>query len=353
MGLPSVSVSFSEAAKTVQERNNTGIVGLILKDASQAVNPVIISGADEIPEALEEANKKQLQLAIMGADQPPMKVIAYILPKSAENYTAALDYFDGVAVDYLAVPTGKTDNQLDAVKAWIIAERADNRTVKAVLPNTAADNFGIINVTTAEFKEGDTTYTAEQYCSRIAGILASVPLTESATYKPLPELTGCTKLTHANMDAAIENGELIVYWDGEKVKIAKGVNSFKTTTEKQGVQFKKIRIVSIMDAIQSDIRRIAGDNYIGRFQNIYANKCLLLSAVGNYLESLAKQNILKVKKVDIDEAANKAYLMSQGVDVTKLTDTEIREANTGDKVFLTATIKIYDAIEDIVLPITV
>lgn len=353
MGLPSVNISFSEAAETVQERNNTGIVGLILKDSALETNPVIISGADEIPDTLSDENKEQLKLAIMGADQPPMKVIAYIVATAAADYKAALDYFDGVKIDYLAAPTCKTNNQIDAIKAWVIAARADNRTVKAVLPNTAADNFGIVNVTTAAFKNGGKTYTAEQYCSRIAGILASTPLTESATFKALPELDGCTKLTHSQMDEAINKGELIVFWDGEKVKIARGVNSYKTTTPKQGVQFKKIRIVQIMDTIQSDVRRIAGDTYIGRFQNTYQNKCLLLAAVGNYFASLEKQNILKVGKVDIDEAANKRYLMAKGVDVTGMTATEIREANTDDKVFLTATIKINDAIEDIILPITV
>ena len=204
-----------------------------------------------------------------------------------------------------------------------------------------------------DFKEGNESYTAEQYCGRIAGILASLPLTESATFKPLPELTGCTKLTHANMDTAIDNGELIVFWDGEKVKIARGVNSFKTTTEEQGEQFKKIHIVAIMDAIQSDIRKIAGDTYIGRFPNTYANKCLLLAAVGNYLNSLAAQSVLTSATIDIDEAANKKYLISKGIDVTAMSDTEIREAPTGDKVFLTATMKLYDVIEDIVLPITV
>lgn len=353
MGLPNVSVSFSEAAKTVQERNNTGIVGLILKDTVPSTNPVVISGSDEIPTGLTEANTKQLNLAIIGADQSPAKVIAYVLGTDATDYAEALDYFDGTPVDYLAVPTVATDNKTDSIKEWITAERADNRTVKAVLPNTAADNFGIVNVTTAAFKEGNESYTAEQYCGRIAGILASLPLTESATFKPLPELTGCTKLTHANMDTAIDNGELIVFWDGEKVKIARGVNSFKTTTEEQGEQFKKIHIVAIMDAIQSDIRKIAGDTYIGRFPNTYANKCLLLAAVGNYLNSLAAQSVLTSATIDIDEAANKKYLISKGIDVTAMSDTEIREAPTGDKVFLTATMKLYDVIEDIVLPITV
>ena len=44
---------------------------------------------------------------------------------------------------------------------------------------------------------------------------------------------------------------------------------------------------------------------------------------------------------------------STGVDTSKLSEQEIKEANTGDKVFLQASIQILDAIEDINLNITI
>ena len=155
------------------------------------------------------------------------------------------------------------------------------------------------------------------------------------------------------MDEAIDAGKLIVFWDGEKVKIARGVNSFQTTTATMGAQFKKIRIIEIMDTIQSDIKKLAEDYYIGRFSNSYANKCILLSAIGDYLNELQNQQVIRVINCDIDEAANRKYLISKGIDVSEMSDTDIREANTDDKVFLTATLSLYDAIEDIILPITV
>ena len=50
-------------------------------------------------------------------------------------------------------------------------------------------------------------------------------------------------------------------------------------------------------------------------------------------------------------ALNKVDLC--GVDTSKLSEQEIKEANTGDKVFLQASIQILDAIEDINLNITI
>ena len=55
--------------------------------------------------------------------------------------------------------------------------------------------------------------------------------------------------------------------------------------------------------------------------------------------------------VSIDLAAQEAYLKSTGVDTSKMTEQAIKEADTGSKVFLAASIKILDAIEDIDLTI--
>ena len=78
-----------------------------------------------------------------------------------------------------------------------------------------------------------------------------------------------------------------------------------------------------------------------------------LQAIGNYLDELAQKGILKDVSVEIDVAANKQYLIKKGVDVSTMTDVELKEAATGNKVFLRATMKILDAIEEIVLPIVI
>ena len=236
---------------------------------------------------------------------------------------------------------------------WITSQRAEYKIVKAVLPNYEGDSTGVINFTTAQMTEGDTTWTTAEYAARIAGLIAACPIAESVTYKALPELDGCTKLSRADLDTAIDAGKLCVFWDGEKVKIARGVNSLVTTTSTIGEQFKKIHVVDVMDMILSDIRLTVEDHYIGRYTNSYDNKCLLLTAIGNYLADLERQQIITLVDLDIDIDANRSYLQTQGIDTSEMSDQDLKEAATGSKVFLIATIKIYDAIEDIILPITV
>ena len=148
-------------------------------------------------------------------------------------------------------------------------------------------------------------------------------------------------------------GKMIVWFDGEKVKTARGVNSLTTLTAAKNSQFQKIKIVDTMDMIENDIKRTAEDNYLGRYANTYDNKCLLLSAIGNYFEKVKQDNILSGYSIEIDVDANRAYLKDKGKDVDAMSDDDIKTANTGSSVFLKATIQILDAIEDIVLPITI
>lgn len=354
MGMPSISISFTEIASTVIQRGERGIIAMILKDANiPAVNPVVCMSNVDVPTSLSKDNQTQLKLALMGYVNTPKKVIAYVLGSDATDYNDALNYFKTVKFDYLVAPTVATDGLTADIVSYIKTERESNKLIKAILPNTAGDNEGIINYATEKVYVDDAEYTTEAYCSRIAGIIAGTPLTISCTYAPLSELTDCTRLTKSEMDTAVDAGKLIVWWDGEKVKTARGVNSLITLTQGKNTQFQKIKIIDTVDMIANDIRMTAEDSYLGKYANSYDNKCLLVSAIGNYFDQLVADSILQSYSIGIDIDGNRSYLKGKGVDVDSMTDDEIKVANTGSYVYLTATLSILDAIEDIVLPITI
>lgn len=77
------------------------------------------------------------------------------------------------------------------------------------------------------------------------------PMTISCTYAPLPEVSDVGRLTREAMDAAVDAGKFILFHDGEKVKVARGVNSLQTTTQDKGDAWKKIKMVEVMDMIQT------------------------------------------------------------------------------------------------------
>ena len=353
MGMPNIDLSFSEKAATVVKRGERGIVALILRDTVGIhKNAFEVLTTTDISEWITEDNKKQINLALMGYVKAPKKVLVYVIGEEDE-YTAALKYLETTRFDYLAIPTVETDGKCAEVATWIKTQRANGKRCKAVLPNYTGDSEGIINYATEKAIEGDTEYTTEQYCSRIAGLIAGTPLTIACTYAPLTELTDCTRLNKKEMDAAIDAGQFIIWHDGEKVKVGRGVNSLTTTTEEKNSQHKKIKIIEATDLIYDDLVKVIQDSYIGKYANSYSNKCLLLSAIGTYFNTLIAEGILSSATIEIDIEANKRYLDSKGVDTSEMNDTELKQADTDDKVFLKATIKILDAIEDVSLPINI
>lgn len=356
MALPNISIHFKTAATAAVERSQKGVVGLILKDANtEAAGAHRITSAAGIPSALDNANKTYVEHTFSGYVTPPREVVLYVLGADVADLSTALSYFATVEVDYLCGPHSCTAQEAAAIAAWVKSRRAEDYIVKAVLPNQAADSEGIVNFATTGIKVGNETYTSAEYCSRIAGILAGTPMTISCTYAPLPEVADIDRLSSADMDTAIDAGKLILYHDGEKVKIARGVNSLVTTTADKGEIMKKIKIVEAADMIRRDIKRTAEDSYIGKYPNSYDNKCLLISAIKSYFESLETAGILDRGKssVEIDLTAQEAYLTSTGVDTSAMSEQELKEANTADKVFLLAGVKILDAIEDITIDIVI
>lgn len=383
MGAPSIEISFIEKATSAITRGERGIVMLWVKDAlpTLAGNPVTVVSESDIPEGLSDTTVEQVKLAMIGYINAPKKALVYCMgiAEDAESdaveagYKKAMAAAETIRFDYLAVPTAETDGKGEDIASWVKTMReTKKKKIKAVLPNVAADNEGIVNFTTEKSiraetvtgKDGektivDTVYTAEQYCARIAGLIAGTPMTISCTYAPLQELSDCTRLT--DNDTPVDKGEFIIFYDGEKVKAVRGVNSFVTTIDGKGESFKKIKIVEAMDMINDDIVKAAQDSYLGKYANTYSNKCLLITAISSYFAQLKRDDIISSYSVGLDAEAVRIYLKGKGLQATldngaikevdECGDKEIITADTGANVFLTGNVKILDAMEDIKMPI--
>ena len=359
MGLPDIVIEFSRKAVAAIQSGTLGVVGIILKDDKNN-GAMILRGVDEIPtgeSAFSAANTAYIQRAFIGA---PTKVIIYTLPKDAEDYNAAFKYFATQRVHYMVGAPDISTDEAKLFATWIKGLRAKSiRRPVAVLPNTAGDdrsvvNFSVVNYSsTDKIMEGEKAYTEAEYCSRIAGLLAGVDLRISATFKPLSELTQIPSADDEEVDTAIDAGKLVLYSDGERIVIGRGVNSLVTTSEVNTEDLKKIKISAIQDLIEGDIYSTINSSYIGNYSNSYDNKCLLITAIRGYLRGLEAtdggKGYLRANRstMEIDVAKQKLYLESIGIDTSEMSEQEIKEANTGSHVFLKGTISILDAIEDV------
>jgi len=354
-----MNVVFVAAARKTIRRAERGTVGMIVKETTvPTANPTVIYSEKDIPEAFSEENKEQIKFALKGNDTTPRKVVVYVLAKTEENYSKALEYFEIKKVTWLCCPTVKTDGQEENVLTWVKEQRDDNRNrVKAILPNNTADNEGIINYATSEVVVNNKKYTPEAFCSRIAGLLAGTSYKISSTFAVLEEVSACEKLDKDALDTAVDSGKFVVFYDGEKVKVAKGVNSLTTVQKGKADSWKKIRVVETMDMIHDDLVLLAEDNYIGKYPNTYSNKCLLISAINSYLKELERNGLIQDYEIGLDTETIKEYIIENKEisrdEAEAMSQEEIEKQYTDDKVFLKAYVTIVDVMEDINLEITV
>ena len=407
LGMPSISITFHEKGIEAIERSKRGIVALLLEvepalyaklftehtvgegDTAETIAPLdvpeVVYTTDDIPAELDAVNKDYITKCLLGYQKTPYRVKLYFQPKkvdmevtegegaeattttiTAEQQNAAADKFaDTLAVlatdrwDYLAIPTIRTE-QLESVGAWLKTNRENKfKRSKVVLPGYPGDYEGIINFANTKIVTASKEYTPAEYTARIAGLIAGTPMTISATYAPLSEVIDCDKHTLDENDEKVNRGEFFIWWDGEKFKMSRAMNSLVTTIQGKGEGYQTIKIVDVMDMMYDDIKKTAQDSYIGKYTNDYDNKCLLISAIQGYFQELENGRLLKKRysQVDIDVEAVKTYQLKHGLytkeELANMSDQEVKELDTKKKVFLTAKVKILDAMEDIELPIEI
>ena len=378
LGMPTVVVKFIEAGIEAIQRSQRGIVALILEDTKQVIdklatktnghevlpNPFLVYTVDDIPEELSDKNKDYILKALKGYNKPPLKIVVYMMQQGgdktgADRFQEPLKAMLTERFDYLAIPTIETA-QLEYVATWVKTARENKfKKIKVVLPGSNADYEGVINFGNTKVFTADREYKPAEYTARIAGLVAGTNMTQSATYAPLAEVIDCDRHTQDEMDAMVNEGKFFIWYDGEKFKMSRAMNSLVTTSQGKLEGYQTIKIVDIMDMIYDDIRKTAQDSYIGKYTNDYENKCLLISAILGYFKQLENERLLQkdYSICEIDCEAVRTYQLSHGLftkeELAKMSDDEVKKLDTKKIVFLKAKVRPLDAMEDIQLPINI
>lgn len=213
------------------------------------------------------------------------------------NATAAFEarQFQAFTLD------GITDAALQAsIKSWVERLRGEGKGVMAVVGGTAAadddvtqgntrsvgfNHEGVVNVITSA-KFAGTMYSSAQIAPFVAGLIAGQRLDESTTYATTPFEDVSPRLTNSQIVAALQAGSFVLVHDGEKVKCEKGINTLTSLRTGQNDQWRKIRTIRVMDAINGDLLKSASDNYIGKVNNNDDGKMALINACKAYMDKL-------------------------------------------------------------------
>lgn len=349
MGLPIIDISFKQLAKTAVIRSQRGIVALILKDTAKTSLTVFDEG--DIPSSLKKENQNLIKDVLKGS---PNKIELYVLGTEGQ-ISEALTYFEGVEFNLMCMPSAQTSD-VTAIKTFI---KKMNDIVKykcdAILANDKADSEAIINYTAKNIVVGGKSVTTANHTARIAGLIEGTQLHQSITFATLSDVDAIENLTKEQADTRIDNGELILVREMGKVRVSRGVNSLTTLTDVKGNAFQKIKLRKTLNLIHNDLRRVIVEKYIGKVPNNYDNKCVLITEIKNYLDELATEQLIeKVNTVGIDLIAQKKWLKDNtNLDVNAMTEQEIKEANTQSNVFIAISLKVVDAMEDILVSVEI
>ncbi|WP_262123384.1 phage tail sheath C-terminal domain-containing protein [Anaerococcus sp. Marseille-Q5996] len=349
IGMPKVKIAFESAGLTAIQRSETGIVLLLIKGTNpEEMGSYKFTSLIDLPEDVQ-FSEETIKLIKLGYEAHPRRMLVEVYGDN-NPLKQVLAKLQLMKFNYYAAPNA-TEDEIDTIKSWhmqIVNEK--DKTIKFVGFDYEADHETVINWSTPRIVYDDKEYTGQESTALIASQLAALPLTRSFTYFSWPLLTDADLPYAEDEDKAVNEGRLFLTYNGEKYKIARGVNSLTTYNARKGEDFSKIKIVDSMHLIKDDIRDTWNEFYVGKILNTYENKMQFIALINRVYFVELRNTVLENSdrnKVDIDVAANMRYAIKREAKVDEMTNQQIREFNTGSNVFLDGYVSMLDAMEDL------
>ena len=198
---------------------------------------------------------------------------------------------------------------------------------------TGPDTKYDIDVQTGAVLSDGTTLTKQQMCWWVGGVEAGAQVNESLTYAVHPEAVAPSPvMTGAQIETALQSGQLVLSADFDVVHIEQDINSLTTFTLDNGEVFHKNRTMRVCNAIANDIYQQFSTNYLGVINNNDIGRGLFKQAVVKYLNDLQAQQAIQNFTAD---------------------DVEVLPGDDIDSIVVNLAIQVVDAIEKIYMTVTV
>jgi len=186
----------------------------------------------------------------------------------------------------------------EALVTWAKARLLEGRTYKVLCYNVAEpDCEAVHNYTnpSVTFKDDRGKVAGVNYIPSFLAILCVCNVTRGVTYYVCKNLVEVEAV--ADVKVSLNNGELILINDFDKVRVGTGINSLVTIDETKG-KFEDMKYIEVMEAtdmIKDDIRAIYKNDYVGTFKNNLDNQMIFISSINTYFGELAETEILDNK----------------------------------------------------------
>jgi len=202
--------------------------------------------------------------------------------------------------DFNTVGLTTDEAQLKSVyTAFVKRLREDEgKKVQAVVPNyPSADYEGVISVKNGVVLSDGTELTNAQAVAWVAGATAAANVNEALTYSAYDDAVDVTpRYTNTQIIAALNAGEFLFTASNGRAIVEQDINTLHSFTVKKGKEFRKNRVIRVLDGIANDLKTIFEKFYIGKVDNNADGRNLLRSEAINYFTTL--QNINAIQNFD-------------------------------------------------------
>lgn len=212
-----------------------------------------------------------------------------------------MDYLSAIEVqDFNTMALTSDDPTLKSLYVSFVKRMREDegKKIQVVMPNYPdADYEGVISVKNGVILSDGTVIDATKAVAWVAGATAGAEMNESLTYMAYDDAVDVDiRYTNTQIIEALNNGEFIFTPSDGKAIVEQDINTLTSFTSTKGKQFRKNRVIRVLDGIAVDFKRIFESYYIGKVnnnedgRNLFKNECI------NYLTTL--QNIAAIQNFD-------------------------------------------------------
>lgn len=253
----------------------------------------------------------------------------------ASNYAAFLTAIEPYQFDILAYDG--TDTTTMTAFVQFITRMNDNVGKKCQLvmagSSAAVNSKYVIAVQNGVTLTDGTVLTPQQAVWWVAGAEAGAQYNQSLTYAQYPQAAQATpKLSETEAEDAVAAGMLCFIDTFGIVKVCTDIDSKTTVTPREGAEFKKNRVMRVINQFCNDVYEHFSNYFIGKVDNNENGRALLRAWIVGYLNEVQANN---------------------GIQNFSADDVTVEPGQAIDAVIVNVAIMPVDAIEKIYMTVTV
>lgn len=260
---------------------------------------------------------------------------------AAADYSAFLTAIEPYTFDIITYD-GTTATVISAIAAFVQRmNESVGRKCQAVMAGSAAavNSKYVIAVSNGVKLSDGTSLTAQQATYWVAGVEAGALYHESLTYAQYPGAVEANpKMSDVALEAAIAGGMLCFTDTFNVVKICTDINTKTTVTVDEGAEFKKNRVMRVINQFCNDVYEYFSASFIGKVDNNASGRALLRAWIIGYMNEMQANNgIQNFVAEDVSVEAGSA------IDAV-IVNVAIQPVDAIEKVYMTVTVSVNGAV---------